>query len=336
MPWYLLKGNGMFKWKKLGRVFNPFEVKDRPWLREFAQAPATLIFDTFVRVYFSCRPPRDANGQYVSYTAFVDLDRKNLLNILRVADKPILELGTTGTFDEFGTYPTSVIRRGDELLAYYGGWTRCESVPYNVAIGMAVSRDNGITFSRFGAGPVLSYSLNEPMTISGPKIRRFGDRWYLWYVAGNKWIEAAGRRESVFKIRMAVSEDGIHWIPQNRDLIPSRLEENECQASPDVLYYQGGYHMFFCYKYSSDFRNKTRGYRIGYAYSDDMLHWTRDDSKAGLDVSEEGWDSEMVAYPHVFELDNNLYMMYLGNEVGRGGFGLAQLESWESFRKNTR
>ncbi len=32
------------------------------WLKEFAQAPATLVFDDFVRVYFSCRPPADENG----------------------------------------------------------------------------------------------------------------------------------------------------------------------------------------------------------------------------------------------------------------------------------
>ena len=58
----------MFKWKKLGKVFTPQEVEGRSWLKEFAQAPATLLFDDFVRVYFSCRPPADENGQFVSYS----------------------------------------------------------------------------------------------------------------------------------------------------------------------------------------------------------------------------------------------------------------------------
>ena len=52
----------------------------------------------------------------------------------------------------------------------------------------------------------------------------------------------------------------------------------------------------------------------------------RDDAKAGIDVSETGWDSESIAYPHVFEVDGKVFMLYLGNEVGRSGFGLAQLE----------
>lgn len=315
----------MFKWKKLGRVFIPQEVKDRAWLKEFAQAPSVLIYDDFVRVYFSCRPAPDEAGQYVSYSAFVDLNRKNLFEIVNVSERPILELGELGTFDEFGIYPTSVIRNDGTVLAYYGGWTRCESTPYNVAIGAAISRDDGKTFERLGPGPILPIAVDEPMTISGPKIRRFNDQWYLWYVAGKKWAETGGRPESVFKIRMATSLDGMNWSRIGRDLIESKLEADECQASPDVFFHQDRYHMFFCYKYSLDFRNRERGYRIGYASSDDMLHWTRDDSQTDMDISEEGWDSEMVAYPHVFELDNQIYMLYLGNQVGKFGFGLAQL-----------
>jgi len=317
----------MFRWKKLGRVFNPFEVKNKSWLKEFAQAPATLVFDDYVRVYFSCRPARDGNGQYVSYTGFVDLDRNNLLKIIKISENPILKLGEFGTFDEFGTYPTSVIRSGDEVLAYYGGWTRCESVPYNVAIGMAKSLDAGETFSKLGSGPVISYSLDEPMTVSGPKIRRYNNQWYMWYVAGNKWKVVDNRPESIFKIRMATSDDGIHWKKRNVNLIKDVLEVDECQASPDVFLYKNKYHMFFSYKHSSDFRNTERGYRIGYASSDDLGNWERDDSQAGIEISTgDEWDNQSIAYPHVFELDGKIYMMYLGNEVGKYGFGLAVLE----------
>ena len=316
----------MFKWKKLGKVFTPQNVEGRSWLKEFAQAPATLMFDDFVRVYFSCRPPADGNGQYVSYSAYVDLDRDDLFKIRRVAEQPILELGGLGEFDEFGTYPVSVIRDGDEVRAYYAGWTRCESVPFNVAIGQAVSRDWGNTFTKVGSGPVLSYSPHEPFVLSGPKIRRFGDLWYLWYIAGRKWKMVQGRAEPVYKIRMATSHDGVHWIKVNKDLIESRVEEDEAQASPDVFYANGRYHMFFCYRHSTDYRSRKNGYRIGYASSANLIDWMRDDAKAGIDVSEEGWDAEMISYPHLFVLDGKTYLAYLGNEVGRYGFGLATAE----------
>lgn len=313
----------------MGKVFDPTEIKNRSWLKEFAQAPAVLIFDDFVRVYFSCRPPANENGQYVSYSAYVDLNRNNLFQILRVSDTPVLKLGELGTFDEFGTYPVSIIKYNTEIRAYYGGWTRCESVPFNVAIGYGISQNDGKTFTKAGEGPVLSYSIDEPFILSGPKIRRFNNKWYLFYIAGKKWIQDNGKPEPVYRIKMATSDDGINWVKENKDLVTARLEEDEAQASPDVFFYQGKYHMFFCYRRSINYRGRENGYRIGYAYSSDLVNWQRDDSKAGIDVSIEGWDSEMISYPHVFELDNELYMFYLGNQVGKYGFGLAQLESYQ-------
>jgi hypothetical protein len=315
-----------FVWEKLGLVFEPAKHPGRAWMAAFAQAPATLLFDDFVRVYFSSRPEPDARGQYVSRSAFVDLDRKDLTRVVAVAEQPILPLGGLGEFDEFGTYPVSVARVGEVVRAFYAGWTRCESVPFNVAIGEAVSVDGGRTFTRVGVGPALGYGPDEPFVMSGPKVRRFRGAWQLFYIAGRRWKVVSGRPEPVYKIRMATSVDGREWRKEHRDLIPSRLEADEAQASPDVFEAGGRFHMFFCYRASADYRQRAGGYRIGYASSPDLLEWTRDDAKAGLDVSETGWDSEMVSYPHVFEVDGSVYMAYLGNQVGRQGFGLAKLK----------
>lgn len=323
------KGVEMFKWKKLGRVFNPTDFKNRPeWMNEYAQAPAILFFNDFVRVYFSCREPRDRNGQIISYSAFVDLDRKNLFNILNIAKKPIIELGGKGCFDEFGIYPISVIKKDDEVICYYTGHTRCESVPFDTAIGCAISKNNGETFEKLGNGPVVPASLDEPFVISGPKIRKFNDIYYLFYITGKKWIENDGRKEVIYKIRMATSNNGINWKKLNKNLIKEKLGEQEVQGSPDVFYKNGKYHMFFCYMLTPDFRfDKSKSYRIGYASSPDLINWDRADSKAGIDISEgDEFDNEMIAYPHVFELDGKIYMLYLGNQVGRYGFGLAELE----------
>ena len=100
----------MFAWIKLGKIFDPREWPAPTWMKEFAQAPCVLKFDDFVRVYFSCRPAPDTNGQYVSRSAYVDLNRKNLSEAIGISTTPTLTLGELGAFDEFGTYPTSVIR----------------------------------------------------------------------------------------------------------------------------------------------------------------------------------------------------------------------------------
>lgn len=317
----------MFTWEKLGLVVDVRSIANKPeWFHSFAQAPNAIIMDDVVRVYFCCRPKPDANGMFVSYGSYVDLNRHNLMEIVGMAAQPIMPLGALGTFDEFGTYPISTIHIDDVVHAYYGGWTRCESVPFNVAIGYAKSTDGGKTFIKQGVGPVLGPTLDEPFVISSPKIRYYNDRWVMSYIAGTKWFMHEGRAEIIYKLRMAHSPDGIHWTRLNQNIIADKLGPDEAQACGDVIYKNGAYHMFFCYREATNFRfAKDRTYRIGYARSLDLITWVRDDTKAGIDISRQGWDSDMVAYPHVFEVDGEIYMLYLGNEVGRYGFGMAKL-----------
>ena len=224
-------------------------IKDESWMQEFAQSPSVLIYEKHVRVYFCSRPAPTPDGQYLSFLSYIDLDRSNLLRIVNVCNEPILGLGKYGTFDEFGTNPISVIRNQDEVRVYYAGWTRCESVPFNGAIGLAISHDNGNSFTRLGDGPVLSYSPDEPFLLGSPRIRKYGEKWYLWYVSGKEWLQTDGKPEPVYKIRMASSDDGINWVKFGKDLIENKLGEHECQACPDVIFRDGKYHMFFSYRH---------------------------------------------------------------------------------------
>lgn len=316
----------MFNWEKLGQLFDPAVHARGGWMHSYAQSPSAVVLSDRVRVFCCSRPPVGADGMYVSYLAYIDLDRSDPRRVIGICEQPLLPLGERGTFDEFGTNPVSVIRDGAQLRAYYAGWTRCESVPVNGAIGVAVSDDDGRSFRRLGPGPVLSYAPDEPFMVGSPRIRRFNGHWVLWYVSGKVWLPAeGGRPEPVYKIRMAMSDDGFNWHRQGHDLIEDRLGANECQACADVLERDGRFHMFFSYRQSHNYKGSQGGYRIGYAWSEDMLNWVRQDERAGMSPSDDGWDSELANYPHVFELDGDHYMLYQGNGMGRTGIGLARL-----------
>lgn len=313
-----------FQWKKLGKLFDPKEYIGDTWMHEFAQSPSSLIMEDRIRVYFCSRPPKNKDGMYVSYLSYIDLDKKNLNNIINICSHYPLELGKKGTFDEFGTNPVSVIQHDNEVRVYYAGWTRCESVPINGAIGVAISKDNGETFHRLGDGPVISYSPDEPFMMGSPRVRRFNNMWQLWYVSGERWLEVNNKPEPIYKIRMATSTDGINWKKHGKNLLENYLE-NECQACPDVFFRDNKYHMFYSYRDIQNYKTGNGGYRIGYAVSDDMFNWSRQDEAAGIFTSYNGWDSKMVNYPHIFSLDEDIYMLYQGNEIGRTGIGLAKL-----------
>jgi hypothetical protein len=314
------------KWSKIGRVFNPSEHLLPNRCIGFAQSPQVLVFDTFIRVYFSTRA-LDDNGKYLSHVAFVEFD-KEFKTILNLSSDPVIPLGEKGCFDEHGIFPFNVVRSANKVMAYTTGWNRRASVSTDASIGLAISNDDGLSFHKVGLGPVVSATLNEPFLVGDAFVREFSDVYHMWYIFGVRWIthDPSMPPDRVYKIAHATSVDGVEWSKEGRSIISDRLNVDECQALPTVIEINGRFHMYFCYRYASGFRNNSsRGYRIGYAYSDDLATWTRNDENAGIDVSENSWDSDMLCYPHVFEMDGDFYMMYNGNEFGRYGFGVAKL-----------
>lgn len=314
------------KWEKLGHIFDPAKYVFPNGCFGFAQSPQTLVFDDFVRVYFSTRS-RDDSGKYLSHVAFADFDKKSW-QVVGVSERTVIPLGGLGCFDEHGIFPFNLVRVGKRIFGYTTGWNRRASVSTDAAIGLAISEDGGQTFEKVGLGPVLSASLHEPFLVGDAFVRVFDGIYHMWYIHGTKWIshQEGESPDRVYKIAHATSGDGVSWRKEGRQIIADRLNDEECQALPTVIQIGDRYHMFFCYRHAFDFRkNKDRSYRIGHAYSDDLLNWTRADEQAGIDVSAEGWDSEMQCYPHVFEMDGEIYLIYNGNEFGRHGFGLAKL-----------
>src|SRR5262245_28409541 len=322
------EGGNRMRWKKLGRIFDPGKFKLPNGCVGFAQSPQALLFEDFVRIYFSTRAV-DARGKYISHIAYVDME-KNLHDVRAVAQRCVIEPGKLGCFDEHGIFPMNVVRRGELVYGYTCGWSRRVSVSVETAVGLAISRDGGFTFQMIGDGPVLAVSIHEPCLVGDGFVKIIGDRFHMWYIFGTGWKRFAPHEtpDRTYKIGHAVSGDGINWVKEEaRQIIEDRLGPDESQALPTVVEIAGRYHMFFCYRQSYDFRrNKERGYRIGHAYSDDLQNWTRDDANPGINVTEGEWDSDMLCYPHAFECDGRVYLLYNGNEFGRHGFGLAQLE----------
>jgi hypothetical protein len=317
------------RWRKLGRIFNPVEHRLANGCLEFAQSPQALVCDEFVRIYFSTRSVDPVGGKFRSHIAYVDMSF-DFTQVLGVSHHTVIPLGELGAFDEHGIFPMNVVRRGDSVLGYTCGWSRRVSVSVETGIGVAVSTDGGCTFQKRGTGPVLSASLNEPCLVGDPFVRIVEGTFHMWYIFGTGWKANpdGAAPDRVYKIGHAASADGLEWRKEEaRQIIPSRLGDDECQALPTVVTRADVHHMFFCYRQAFDFRrNRERGYRIGHAWSEDLVDWIRDDENPAIDVSEGEWDGDMMCYPHAFNLNDRTYLLYNGNEFGRYGFGAAVLE----------
>jgi predicted GH43/DUF377 family glycosyl hydrolase len=288
------------------------------WSSSHAQVPTLLLMKDRLRVYFATRPKQD-----LTLTTFCDLDLNDLSNIMYVHDRPILDLGEPGTFDQHGIMPSSIVQKDGLVYLYYSGWCRSIGVPYNNYTGLAISEDGGKTFKKPYKGPVLDRTKFEIFSATSPDVY-FNGEWHMWYCSGTNWHLVNEKLEHTYDIKYAISNDGRNWEQTNTVSI-KQVDEFEAITKPTVIKINDSYHMWYCYRGTFNFRNGNESYKIGYAQSIDMKNWIRKDSEAGIEKSLNGWDSEMVAYPAVIKLLDGYYMFYNGNSFGKEGFGFAKL-----------
>jgi hypothetical protein len=295
------------RWAKRGLVVpSPAPVE---WATSHAMVPFAEQADGHIRLYFS---GRDDEGRSVTGFAEGDPFRPESL---RFADRPILKPGRLGTFDDSGAMGSCLVSNGRRKYLYYIGWSRGVSVPFYTFIGCAVSDDAGLTFERTSDAPLLDRSADDPYLTTSPWVLLDGGKWRMWYASGRGWKMEDGNPKHYYHLRYAESEDGITWRRTGRVAIDFASSEEYAIARPCVIKTETGYRMW--YSYRGDV------YRIGYAESDDGFDWERKDTEAGIDVSRDGWDSEMIEYPYVFKHGTDWLMLYNGNDYGETGIGLA-------------
>ncbi len=262
------------------------------------------------RILFNCR---DREGR--SHVAWLDISLSDPTCVLALAERSLLSPGGLGEFDDAGVSVGSLVSLDGDWHLYYLGWNLGVSVPFHNSIGLA--QGNPISgFARHGRAPVLDRSELDPLTLSYPWVVRNGDEWRMWYGSTTAWREGGAMTHV---LHQASSGDGIHWQPHEGIVLPLN-EGEDAHSRPCVMQEEEGWRMWFACKTG-------KGYRIGYAESEDGVAWRRLDDVGGLLPSGVGWDSDEVCYPSVFEHGGRRYLLYCGNGYGRTGFGLAVWEA---------
>lgn len=306
------------KWKKHGLIFKA--EGQFGWISSHAQIPTVLVLPDCFRVYFATRPEAG-----MTYIAMMDIDKSNPAKILKLYEKPVLTPGQTGYFDEHGVMPSFLWRENDKIYMYYTGWSRRVATPYSNWIGLAVSHDKGLTFEKMFDGPVIDRTKYEIFSATSFGLIQSEAEYIGFYTSGTGWHDIDGRLEHSYEIVRCESADLIEWKRSTRKIITAVLdiESNTRQA---IIKINDIWHMWFCFRGVTDFRDGCDSYKMGYAWSENTVNWNRDDSEAGMNVSVDGWDSTMLCYPYIVEDSGKVYLFYNGNGFGQTGFGYAELE----------
>jgi hypothetical protein len=305
------------KWKKLGLLYAPDGAdRDRKLLSHAANPLPVLLDGDIYRVFYS---GRDAENRSSVGAVDIDIVKRK---VVEEHTHPFFENGPEGSFYADGVSIGNCYEVDGKRYMLFMGWQTPKSGHWRGDVGRLIVRPD-LTLELDSNNPFMVTDEVDPISLSYPWVLENSGRGFsMWYGSTVTWD--AGNGEMLHVLNSASSVDGHHWVREGL-AVPYELGVAQAFSRPTVACdVDGGYEMWFSYRSGAGEK-----YRIGYAVSKDAKAWNLALNEVGIDVSSDGWDSEMIEYPFVFDHRGQRYMLYNGNGYGKTGFGLAVLDQRE-------
>jgi len=284
------------------------------WVQSHAWVPtADPLGGGLVRIYFAGR-----NGDNLSQVGAFTIHLNRPFDIMDATPDPIVTLGELGSFDDSAVLPCCLVNAAGRKLLYYVGWMQGKRVPFYASVGLAISEDGGASFRKHSRAPLLERNDVDPLFTAAPFVTYDNGKWRMWYTTNTAWNIEDGVPKPRYHIKYAESDNGVGWKRDGVVAIDFASEDDFAISRPWIMGEPGNFKMWYSHRGAA--------YRIGYAESTDGVAWTRMDDQCGIDVSEDGFDSDMIEYASVIGHGDRHYMFYNGNEFGFDGIGLAVAE----------
>lgn len=302
------------QWQKLGMFYCPSNARRHPKLASHAANPLPVLLDGDVyRVFFS---GRDSENRSSVGAVDIDIIKRK---VVQEYSHPFFENGPEGSFYADGVSIGNCYETNGVQYMLFMGWQNPQGGHWRGYVGRLIVKPD-LTLELDKEVPFMGFDAVDPISLSYPWVLKNEDGSFsMWYGSTKTWD--AGNGEMLHVINHASSMDGHNW---HRDglAVPYELGRAQAFSRPTVVGdLEAGFEMWFSYRSGCGKR-----YRIGHALSKDARKWELSLDSTGIDVSAEGWDSEMIEYPFVFDHKGQRYMLYNGNGYGKTGFGLALLE----------
>ncbi len=244
----------------------------------------------------------------------------------------ILNVGTSGSWDDVDVYAPFVLKDGDVYKMWYTGVAGTN----DYRIGYAISND-GINWQKYsgnlcsgsgatGNGCIFEHNSSgfDSVYVYQPTVIKENNIYKMWY---------GGYDGSGLEIGYATSSNGVNWIRQNSGnpviTIGSAGSWDDWGVTyPHVAKEGSVYKMWYSGEQSA------YNFRVGYAMSTDGVNWTKyddantadcgfseaNDNGCMIDIGSSGsFYQNDIETPKVIKL-NNLYYLYFYGQDGSGVF----------------
>ncbi len=188
--------------------------------------------------------------------------------VFEKTNRVILELGGAGSFDETNAKYPCVLKVGSEWWMWYNGRS---ANSFTGEIGLATSPD-GLRWTKTNDGkPIFRHGpagAPDSTKVDHPVVVRFGDRFHMWFTMGDE--------DSSYTIGYATSENGKDWTRQNGGQAvlgvgsEGRFDDQVVLHPAVVRDGDGKLHLWYMGS------GPQQSFRLGYATSNDGVHWTRE------------------------------------------------------------
>ena len=311
-------------WIKKGRVIAPGFAGDQSKGR--LSAPCVIkLNDGQLRMYFWTT---NSSGSRLHYLFAAEASPDNPMKWELLGDRPLLGPATSGKVRDKGpSFPWVLPREDAPWLMYYcawGSWARAGELSNRTSL--AISEDQGRTWKvvkepLLALGPPGSFDAGMTGSVC---VLRFGPADYrMWYTAGERYEILEGRKRGIVHLGYATSRDGASWRRHPKPHLSPRLDRTRpyeaVVSKPSVFVLNGVFHMWLSVSGLS-------GYRLAYARSEDGVTWQRALDQEILPLTPGGFDSVNQSYPNVIEVNDELWMFYVGNSFGSTGIGWATMK----------
>jgi hypothetical protein len=297
-------------WKKLGQIYH-FNTIDNYLLSHTSNPLAIYLKNDVYRIFFSGRDKENKSS-----VGYVDIDILKQ-EVVSMCKNVIFKYGEKNSFYSHGVSIGNMYQVKNKNYIQFMAWQIKDDGHWRGDIGRLQLKDDLTTLILDPKEVFIGCDNEDKVSLSYSWIMKDEGIYKMWYGSTIDW--SSENSEMIHVIKYATSKDGETWVKHGL-AIPYELGVCQAFSRPSVIKDAHGYHMWFSYRAGDGTK-----YRIGYAHSIDGLIWERK-ADSGIDVSKDGWDSEMICYPFVFEHKENRYMLYNGNDYGKAGFGLAILE----------
>ncbi len=237
-----------------------------------------------------------------------------------------------------------------------GNWKKYEGNPvlggeYGTCFDLSVLQDNGVYKMWFSWRPkkCIAYSESKdglhwspPVEVlkpnpqsswdrdelNRPTVIKVNDEYKMWYSGQMQPY----RNEGMSSIGYAVSKDGLTWQRFTTPaIVPDQPWEMKAIMCPHVMYDERTQQYRMWYSGGGNHEPDS----IGYAYSEDGVHWTKHTQNPVLEKNPDApWEQNKVAGCQVFHYNDYYYMFYVGFfHVDRAAIGIARskngIDQWE-------